>query len=293
MKDNELVGEKNSRATATVAHQVKMGENSCISNSQKIKMAFVENMMFRKPENGHTYVVYRKHELTGEPTYSICIYMDGNWIPEVIKSMNIPNFNGIPACDDDMWIDLEVAFMPLDEIDKTVDKTIHDIITVEGPKEPDVTKMTCREYLQHCVDKREAEELKRKSMSTGIKKGQFKAMSMEHDHDRDAIKRINERLNDMMDYIDKRFLDNPAIEQNWSHVKELINGLIDRVSELERRHQPLTTPDIPLVPNQPYQPYTPYPTVPSIPAWPYNPIVTYSVPGGGIQAINTTIGNNK
>ena len=67
--------------------------------------------MKKQPKiNGHRYVVYRKHETTGEPTYSICIYKDDMWIPNIVDIMNFIGFNGIPVKDDDKWIDLDAVF---------------------------------------------------------------------------------------------------------------------------------------------------------------------------------------
>jgi hypothetical protein len=284
---------------------IKIGENSCIHNAHPIKTAVVcDSVWYGKPENGHKYVVYRKHETTGEPTYSICVCKDDMWIPEIFFSGVFPSSIGIPIkevgvpiVDEDEWIDLETAFQTYEK-----KPAVQDVTPAEESKnkEPEVTDMTCREYLQYCVDKREAEELKQKVDNKGIKNSIHKAMPLEPDPNRDAIKRINERLDDIVEYIDKRFLDNPAIEQNWKHIKDFTNSLLDRILELEKR-VPYVIPDIPLVPNQPYQPYTPYPatpinpitpwypTTPSVPnPWPYGPIISYSIPGVG--TITSSIG---
>lgn len=84
----------------------------------KVKFAAIEDLSIRKPEEGKTYVVFRDVEPNSKTSkYSICVYMAGNWIPEIIANMHWPGFEGIPVTDMDKWINIDDAFAP--EVDET------------------------------------------------------------------------------------------------------------------------------------------------------------------------------
>lgn len=82
----------------------------------KVKLAAVEDLSISKPEEGKTYVVFRDVETDSRISkYSICVYKDGNWVPEIIYRTHWPNFVGIPVADVDKWINIDDAFGPTDD----------------------------------------------------------------------------------------------------------------------------------------------------------------------------------
>lgn len=95
-----------------------------------VKLAAIEDLSIRKPEEGKTYVVFRDVETDSRTSkYNICVYRAGNWIPEIISDMHWPGFDGIPVTDKDMWINIDDAFASVPVADdapqeKPVDDTI-------------------------------------------------------------------------------------------------------------------------------------------------------------------------
>lgn len=94
-----------------------------------VKLAAIEDLSIRKPEEGKTYVVFRDVETNSKISkYSICVYRAGNWIPEIVADMKWPGFEGIPVTDMDKWINIDDAFAPAadeapEEKEKPVDGT--------------------------------------------------------------------------------------------------------------------------------------------------------------------------
>ena len=88
----------------------------------------VGNKAYEPLIEGNVYLVYRKHEQTGEPTYSLCTYENGNWIPygiiEAIKKL--PWFVGIPVTDDDLWICVTTAFADDEASNAEVESPVED-----------------------------------------------------------------------------------------------------------------------------------------------------------------------
>lgn len=93
----------------------------------KVKLAAIEDLSIRKPEEGKTYVVFRDVEPNSTSSkYSICVYREGNWIPEIISNMHWPGFVGVPVTDADKWINIDDAFAPMvDEM------SVRDAIDIE------------------------------------------------------------------------------------------------------------------------------------------------------------------
>lgn len=96
-------------------------------NMNKAKLAFVEDLSIRKPEEGKTYVVFRDVETDSKTSkYNICVYRAGNWIPEIVSDIRWPGFEGIPVTDNDKWINIDDAFAPaVDEM------PVHDTIDIQ------------------------------------------------------------------------------------------------------------------------------------------------------------------
>jgi hypothetical protein len=257
----------------------------------KVRCVPVGNLAYDTLVEGNTYLVYRKHIQTGEPTYSLCIYRDGYWIPygldDIIKSMT--QFTGIPVLEDDHWVCANIAFneeKPTDEPEQESEK--------HNPDE-DSNEETVQEYVKRrnneIADEEEEEQRKAKEEKMGRKMaGEFvpRGMPITQSPESYAIRNLNRTIEILMEYIQKLkdgIIDEPVMEQNWEHLKTFTNDLCDRISELEQKVAVLQ-----LMPYNPYNPCTPYipaspntplvPNQPSIPHWPYEPIITYSLPGG-------------
>ena len=228
-------------------------------------------------EEGKKYLVYRKNPETGEPTYSICIYRNGGWVPEVFVEMNIMGFTAFPILPEDKFIDLDQAFK-VNQVKKS-DKKQPEI------KEPDVNTMSCSEYVntrakQHELeDKQHFKELIERYKQDGLPVPKL-------DPDMKSFIFNNDKVNSIIDYIDKRMVDGPMIEKNWEHLKNFTNEILNRVIELEKTVENMPRPLIPLgdpgiFPDQ-IGPCFP----PSCPQYPEDlPIITYSAPGVGISKI--------
>lgn len=100
-----------------------------------VKLAAIEDLSIRKPEEGKTYVVFRDVETDSRTSkYNICVYRAGNWIPEFVSDIRWPGFEGIPVTDKDKWINIDDAFTSVPVADEmSQEKPVDDAIDV--PKE--------------------------------------------------------------------------------------------------------------------------------------------------------------
>lgn len=297
-------------------------EIETITNQAKIKNAKVRcvvvgNIKYEPLVEGNVYLVYRKHEQTGEPTYSLCVYKNGNWVPYGLEQCigSIQGFVGIPVLDDDYWVCANTVFADGEVCNIEFEKPT---VEPEPEQEPekrnpddDTNEETVQEYVKRRheeIAKEEAEE-QRKAKEDEMRRetaGEFipRGMPITPSPESSAIRSLNLTIEILMEYIQKLkdgIVNEPVIEQNWEHLKNFTNGLLDRILDIERRldNMPITLPGNPL----PYQPYTPaspntpltpgYPTPPSVPEWPawppYGPIISYSLPGG--VNITSTVGD--
>lgn len=269
----------------------------------RIRTAVVCNHTCDTLTEGNAYLVYRKHEQTGEPTYSLCTYENGCWIPYgIIESIKrLPWFTGVPVSDEDWWICANAAFndelIPVDIVEKT---------------DENVGKNAGKETVQEFVERRRAEiaqeeqEQRRKADQEkfeSIRRGEYTPHRMPITPSPESLKihELNITINILMEYIQKMqddIIDEPVIEQNWNHVKELTNDMLDRIGELEEKVKNMQFIPVPCVPVDPISPITPgYPNPnPSVPGYPFGPIITYSVPGQGpicTSAMSSTLGEVK
>ena len=280
-------------------------ETSPEVKNTKIPLALVGNNAYDKPIEGKVYLVYRKHEQPGEPTYSLCTYENGNWIPYgIIESIKkLPWFVGVPVTDEDYWICADDAFI----------KSQGDTVEETGKETDEETgKETRKETLEEFVARRR-EEIDREEQEQRraedqekferIRRGEYIPHSMPITPSPESLKihDLNITIIILMEYIQKMQDDiivEPVIEQNWNHVKELTNDMLDRISELEEKVKNIQFIPVPCVPVDPISPITPgYPTSsPSIPGYPFGPVITYSVPGQGpicASAMSSTLGDIK
>lgn len=258
----------------------------------KFRCVLVGNKQYDQLVNGNLYLVYRKHEQTGEPTYSLCTYENGCWIPygiiESIKSL--PWFTGIPVEDADYWIGVNELFKNIDNTEEPGEPEKQNI------EEESKKKETVQEYVERRRKEIEQEEQERRRKADQenfdrIRRGEYTPHSMPitPSSESQAIHELNITIGILMEYIQKMqddIIDEPVIEKNWEHLKNFTNDMLDRIIKLEEKIGSTPFPYIPPVspyPN-PFEPITPSPITPGNP-WPYGPIVTYSVPGalpGGI-----------
>lgn len=283
----------------------------------KVRCVAVGNIMYEPLVEGNVYLVYRKHEQTGEPTYSLCVYKNGNWIPYGLDQYigNIQGFTGIPVMDDDYWVCANTAFADGEMCNIEFEEP-----TVEPEQEPekhnqdeDSNEETVQEYVKrrHTEIAKEEEEEHRKAKEDKMRREMAGepipcCMPITPSPESQAIRNLNITIEILMEYIQKMkdgIIGEPVVEQNWEHLKNFTNQLLDRILELEKRmdNMPITLPGNPLpyqpypyVPASPNTPLTPgYPTPPSIPEWPawppYGPIISYSLPGG-INVTSTVSG---
>lgn len=256
----------------------------------KIRCVVVGNMAYEPLVEGNVYLVYRKHEQTGEPTYSLCTYENGNWIPygiaETIKKL--PWFAGIPVTDEDFWVCANTAFADGEVCN----------VEFEQPVE-DPGKDTGNETVQDFVKRRHAEiEKEKQEQRQKAEKEKMEremhgeiiphCMPMNPSPESQAIRKLNRTVDILMEYIQKMqdgVISEPVIEKNWEHIKKLTNDMLDRIGELEEKVKNQQFIPYPYIPVDPISPITPgYPNPnPSVPGYPYpfGPIITYSVPGQG------------
>lgn len=286
-----------------------LGPNSSIHNirvlpkgedvmaSTKVRCVPVGNIAYEPLVEGNTYLVYRKNEQTGEPTYSLCVYSNGNWIPAGLEPYikNIPYFTGIPVTEDDYWVCANTAFA-----DGTVcETTIEPPVEPESPEE-DKHELSVKEFIDYRLVEMAVEEQEAKKKAEQEKFEQSKhsvipkAMPITLSPEQLQIRDLRKLVNVLIEYIEKRdneLLTEPVVEQNWEHLKKFTNELCDRICELERKVAILQLTLTPAQPIQPWSPNTPYvPNQPSVPDWPYwppyGPIISYSLPGGSTYATN-------
>lgn len=281
-----------------------LGPNSSIHNirvlpkdekvmaSTKVRCVAVGNKTYDTLVDENTYLVYRKHEQTGEPTYSLCIYRNGCWIPYGIDNFikNMSGFVGIPVMDDDYWICANEAF------DNFETETVESVANNESEKSnsDNVKNETVQDFVKRRLMEIEMEEDEnirkvREEERERAWKGEFESISIpvsptKNDY---ALKRTNQIINILMEYIQKMkddIIDEPIIEQNWHHLKEIINELFDRIAKLESKVNELQ-----LLPSHPLQPYTPVSPYIQDHPWPLGPVITYAIPGKG--TVTSTIIN--
>lgn len=255
----------------------------------KFRYVLVGNKQYDQLVDGKLYLVYRKHEQTGEPTYSLCTYENGCWIPYgIIESIkNLPWFTGVPVDDADYWIDVNEMFQ--------------NISNTEEPEEPEKQnleeesdkKETVQEYVQRRLDEIDKEETERarQAKEDEMKRemaGEFipRGMPITPSPESQGIRALDRKFEILMEFIQKMYdeiIDDPVIEKNWEHIKTLTNDMLDRISELEEKVKNQQFIPYPCIPFEPISPITPgYPNPnPSVPGYPFGPIITYSVPGQG------------
>ena len=262
--------------------------------SVNVRCVPVGNIKYESLVEGNVYLVYRKHEQTGEPTYSLCIYKNGNWVPYGLEQYIGPLFTGIPVMDDDYWVCANTAFA---EDNHEPESEPENQNPEDTKKEP--TEETVREYVERRLEeiaKNEAEEArkaKEEEMRCEEAGGWVpQCMPITPSSESIAIKSLSCTIEILMEYIQKMkdgMVNEPVIEQNWEHLKNFTNQLLDRILELEKRMDniPIMLPCRPYQPLSPNTPLTPgYPTSPSVPdypaypPYPYGPIITYALPGG-------------
>lgn len=309
------MGNKDTKGITTVnGGSPKLGPGTSIHGKYevnvKVRCVAVGNIKYEPLVEGNVYLVYRKHEQTGVPTYSLCVYSNGNWIPAVLEPYinNIPNFTGIPVSEDDYWVCANTAFA-----DGTVCET-----TIKPPVEPenseeDKPELSVKEFIDYRLAEMAVEEQEAKKKAEQEKFEQSKhsiipkTMPIDLSPEQLQIRDLRKLVNVLIEYIEKRnneLLTEPVVEQNWEHLKKFTNDLCDRVAGLERKVAILQLTLTPAQPIQPYSPNTPYvPNQPSVPDWPYwppypyGPVVSYSLPGGinvtSSIGMGTGINNNN
>lgn len=258
-----------------------------VKNS-KIRCVVVGNVTYEPLMEGNIYLVYRKHEQTGEPTYSLCTYENGCWIPYgIIESIKkLPWFTGVPVSDEDWWICANTAFADGEICNITFEPP------TEAGDEPE-NKETVQEYVQRRLDEIDKEETERarQAKEDEIKRemsGEFipKGMPIIPSPESQGIRALDRKFEILMEFIQKMLdgmISEPVIEKNWEHIKTLTNDMLDRIHELEEKVKNQQFIPYPYIPVEPISPITPgYPNPnPSVPGYPFGPIITYSVPGQG------------
>lgn len=264
-----------------------------VKNS-KIRCVVVGNVTYEPLVEGNIYLVYRKHEQTGEPTYSLCTYENGCWIPYgIIESIKkLPWFTGVPVSDEDWWICANVAFADGEICNVTFEPP------TETGDEPE-KKETVQEYVQRRLDEIDKEETERarQAKEDEMKRemaGEFipRGMPITPSPESQGIRALDRKFEILMEFIQKMYdemIDDPVIEKNWEHIKTLTNDMLDRINELEEKvkNQPFIIPVEPISPISPITPGYPNPN-PSVPGYPFGPIITYSVPGQGPTCLFTS-----
>ena len=246
----------------------------------------VGNKAYEPLIEGNVYLVYRKHEQTGEPTYSLCTYENGNWIPYgIIESIKkLPWFVGIPVTDDDLWICVTTAFADDEASNAEVESPVEDpgnetVQDFVKRRREEIEKEECEQR-----QKAEKERMEREMRGEIVPH----CMPITPSPESQAIRNLNRTVDILMEYIQKMqdgMISEPVIEKNWEHIKTLTNDMLDRIGELEEKVKNQQFIPYPYIPVDPISPITPgYPNPnPSVPGYPYpfGPIITYSVPGQG------------
>jgi hypothetical protein len=255
----------------------------------KFRCVLVGNKQYDQLVDGNLYLVYRKHEQTGEPTYSLCTYENGCWIPYgIIESVKrLPWFTGVPVDDTDYWIGVNELFQNIDNPEEPEEPE------KQNPEEESEKKETVQEYVQRRLDEIDKEETERarQAKEDEMKRemaGEFipRGMPITPSPESQGIRALDRKFEVLMEFIQKMYdeiIDDPVIEKNWEHIKTLTNDMLDRISELEEKAKNQPFIPFPCIPVEPISPITPgYPNPnPSVPGYPFGPIITYSVPGQG------------
>lgn len=187
----------------------------------------VGNTKHNQLTEGKLYLVYRRHEQTGEPTYSLCVYRDGCWIPYGIDHIlnNLPGFTGIPVTDTDYWIEVGAIFQSVDKPAEEPEKP-----ETQGPdEEPEIDEV-------HAYVERRLYEMENKCT--------------------ERYSKINKRLGIMMGYIHSLKDDvanGHGAVRNCEYFKNITDELLDRVIRLEEK--------LSCMPPQYVPPITAYPII--------------------------------
>lgn len=187
----------------------------------------VGNTKHNQLTEGKLYLVYRKHEQTGEPTYSLCVHRDGCWIPYGIDHIlnNLPGFTGIPVTDTDYWIEVGALFQNVDTPAEEPEKP-----ETQGPEEePEIDEV-------HAYVERRLYEMENKCT--------------------ERYSKINRRLGIMMGYIHSLKDDvanGHGAVRNGEYLKTITDELLDRVIRLEEK--------LSCMPHQYVPPITAYPII--------------------------------
>lgn len=187
----------------------------------------VGNTKHNQLAEGKLYLVYRRHEQTGEPTYSLCVYRDGCWIPYGIDHIlnNLPGFTGIPVTDTDYWIEVGAIFQSVDKPAEEPEK-----LETQGPEEePEIDEV-------HAYVERRLYEMENKCT--------------------ERYSKINKRLGIMMGYIHSLKDDvanGHGAVRNGEYFKNIADELLDRVIRLEEK--------LSCMPPQYVPPITAYPII--------------------------------
>lgn len=221
------------------------------------------------------YLVCRKN-MDNDPTYLLCIYSNGCWVPYGLENITKTMFTGIPIIDEDRWVCVNTMFENI--LTSPVDSEKSASIKNEG-----VHEFMIRRIAEMCDDMKDNHTNKNNNM----------IQSWEGPLN---IYRIIDIMLEYIDKLDKKTIPDHILEKNWEHLKNFTNKLCDRICELERKINNITiindlqkSPS-PYIPTDP-SPVSPYPSTPSIPT-PYSPIITYSC-GKGKYEINTNTTNES
>ena len=85
-------------------------------NENKVKLAAIEDLSIREPEEGKTYIVFRSVDPKSiNSKYVICIYRSCSWIPYLLADFHWRDITGIPVTKDDKWINISDAFESFEE----------------------------------------------------------------------------------------------------------------------------------------------------------------------------------
>ncbi len=281
---------------------VKLGQNTCIHSSgttnrlpssvypdesqptiplTKVPVIIVGNKQYQPLVEGHKYLIYRNMGDNVEPSFSICIYKEGLWVPEPISYIIAGilginhDINPVPVEDRDWYIDL----FDFVKTTKPQEHVSHDTIKAKS-EEPDVNTFSLYEFIEKRIDMyreklaHEAEEnerLRKEAEHHGVETTPVEPNPM-----KEQLDELNLKIDTIIGWLDANLIDGPTLDRNWEHIKTLTNDILDRLATLEQGR--LLWPNTPLCPGYP-EPQTPIQPYPS----PWGPVITYAVPGNGPQ----------
>ena len=281
---------------------VKLGPKSCIHPSgitncfpssvyqeesqpifplTKVPVLIVGNKQYQPLVDGHKYLVYRNMGYNVEPSFSICTYKEGSWVPEIINYI-IAGVLGInheikpvPVEDRDWYIDL----FDFVKTTKSQEPALHDTIKAK-PEEPDVNTLSLYEFIEKRIvmyreklahEAEENERLRREAERDGVETAPAEPNPM-----KEQLDELNLKIDTIIGWLDANLIDGPTLDRNWEHIKTLTNDILDRLIILEQGRS--------LWPNIPMQPMYPEPQTPVQPyPGPWGPVITYTVPKNGPQ----------